>query len=280
MKKTNLFKNPIAISLLPLGLIAPTILLSSACKKQPVILLKNNENFVYDENSKEWKVKGSARAFRDNMLLNLNPVAEDDPAYELYKFKVDSDGKYIYKTDSNGQKQRIVSLVDGIPEANDTINPTKFKNLYSDILDFKEFFSKYEYRVYAYTNVELQKYFPSVFSSSRYAKYRNRTNVLFMSIFYIPKYRLIDYGKAPYPADAEVLENELTVDPKWKEYLDQGFNLFSDVDKSKMDSRNPGITGYHNYLEYAWPFFPLKSESKTWTLKDYTDPIVIPFETD
>ena len=64
MKKTNLFKNPIAISLLPLGLIAPTILLSSACKKQPVILLKNNENFVYDENSKEWKVKGSARIFK------------------------------------------------------------------------------------------------------------------------------------------------------------------------------------------------------------------------
>lgn len=280
MKKTNLFKNPIAISLLPLGLIAPTILLSSACKKQPHIHLKNNENFVYDEKSKEWKVKGSARIFRENMLLNLNPVAQDDPAYELYKFKVDSNGKYIYRVDGNGQKQRIVSLDAGIPEANDNIKPTKFKNLYSNILDFKEFFAKYEYRVYAYTNVELQEYFPSVFSSSKYAKYRNRRDVLFMSIFYIPKYRLIDYGKAPYLADAEVLEDELTVDPKWKEYLDEGFNLFSDVDKSKMAIRNPGITGYHNYLEYAWPFFPLKSGSKTWTLKDYTDPIVIPFETE
>ncbi|MDC8901004.1 hypothetical protein PR249_01720 [Metamycoplasma hyosynoviae] len=290
----------------------PFSLMSASCTYQPSIKLKENkkeENFIYDTKSNKWLVRGSATSFKINSLKNLNPIDPSDPSYGIYEYQKDESGKVLlhnnkpllkFKTDSiiqhKNKDDKIISFGKLQIAA---LNPGKFKPLYSEILDFTNFSGQYQFRIYAFTSEELEKYYPSAFNK-KYWQYKNNNKALFLTIFYLSKTSLSvnNYVSLDSKPTDDTNQNTLTpveylndsgipstletisISNSWKPHFDDAYNtMMKNPFANKFISLPaPASVNYLNYNEAFWPFMTNEPEKKG-VVKNTVDPIVVEFET-
>ena len=265
-KRLNIFKKTLFFAT-PVVAITPLFTLSLSCGAQrPEVGLiedkdKTNPNFVYKDGKK--LLKGSASEFRGDVLSSPNIVDEGDPAYQLYEFEKDADGND--KIDSITKKRIIKMNKEGnlaYPELNVSKDPSKFKELYSKYLTFNNIKRQYEFRAYAFTPDEFERYFPYSYGSYRkYINSNNRKRTLLLTVYY---------------------EGDITVSKRWKQVLDDSYtaiwNSLSQQERNFII--NPKTGNYTNHSEGLWPFFPMHTINGEGTyIKDKVAyPVLLEFE--
>lgn len=286
-KRLNIFKKALFFAT-PVVAITPLFTLSLSCGAQrPEVGLiedkdKTNPNFVYKDGKK--LLKGSASEFRGDVLSSPNIVDEGDPAYQLYEFEKDADGND--KIDPITKKRIIKMNKEGnlaYPELNVSKDPSKFKELYSKYLTFNNIKRQYEFRAYAFTPDEFERYFPYSYGSYRkYINSNNRKRTLLLTVYYMEKSSIAYDNQIDYRSNIVYYEGDITVSKRWKQVLDDSYtaiwNSLSQQERNFII--NPKTGNYTNHSEGLWPFFPMHTINGEGTyIKDKVAyPVLLEFE--
>ena len=98
------------------------------------------------------------------------------------------------------------------PELNVSKDPSKFKELYSKYLTFNNIKRQYEFRAYAFTPDEFERYFPYSYGSYRkYINSNNRKRTLLLTVYYMEKSSIAYDNQIDYRSNIVYYEGDITV---------------------------------------------------------------------
>ncbi|WP_412031631.1 hypothetical protein [Metamycoplasma buccale] len=257
MKKN--FKLHFLFSLFPLASL-PVISLS--CNSKPILEIKRKQPSNSKEpNSSKWinpslltsdgKIKGSASAFKNEILKYPNILDKSDPAYNVFEYEESIDAK---------TKEKIKTIKKD-KYGNNILNENKtkhiFKDFYNKYFNFANLLNNYHFRMYAFTWDEMAKHFPYAIRS--YSQYKGKKNVLFMTLYWVERKYEDSIG--------------------WFDALQKSQNKVSS-DNSSVGLGTVGLEeGDIPYEEAHWPYYPgIVHENKF--LTSAIDPVPMEFEYD